>query len=48
MVCCLPVMQDTVERVFSALCFILSDYLDNLGDETLDSILLMLMNKMYI
>ena len=45
--CCLPVTQDAVERVFSALRFILSDYRGNLGDETLDSILFLRMNKMY-
>ena len=45
--CCLHVTQDAVERMFSALRFILSDYRGNLGDKTLDSILFLRMNKLY-
>ena len=45
--CCLPCSQVSVERVFSALRFNMTNYRGKLGDDTLDAILFLRMNELY-
>jgi hypothetical protein len=45
--CCLPVSQVSVERIFSALRLIMTDYRHELKGETLDAVLFIRMNNLY-